>query len=247
MSNKKKHGKKEQQPQDLAVVQKKGNLVGMPGVDLDTIIRPTEYDLFSTPQEKALCRILIDEKERQATFLGEKSRLLELNFQKMLQRLRDNTLLVCKHCGGPINFFDPSINALSGCCSEKCEDEWQARIQSQLEMVEPRIKEILASIDAINRAHKESLAGGPAKNMGNHAAESNEGLDHADKIRMQKLKKELEQCEEAVRMIHEGTYGKCQECEEDIPLKRLKAVPDAIHCVECKTEMERLEKMAIKK
>jgi DnaK suppressor protein len=37
----------------------------------------------------------------------------------------------------------------------------------------------------------------------------------------------------ALRRIAEGTYGTCFRCDEDIPVKRLKAVPWASYCVEC--------------
>ncbi len=38
--------------------------------------------------------------------------------------------------------------------------------------------------------------------------------------------------------IREGTYGRCDQCEEPIPLLRLQAVPEAVYCIRCATEME---------
>ena len=35
----------------------------------------------------------------------------------------------------------------------------------------------------------------------------------------------------ALRKIENGSYGICEECEEEIPIKRLKAIPDARYCV----------------
>ena len=37
----------------------------------------------------------------------------------------------------------------------------------------------------------------------------------------------------ALRRIQEGSFGTCQECDEDIHLKRLAAVPWATFCIRC--------------
>ena len=37
----------------------------------------------------------------------------------------------------------------------------------------------------------------------------------------------------ALRRIQEGSFGTCQECDEDIHPKRLDAVPWAPHCIRC--------------
>ncbi|MFO7768556.1 MAG: TraR/DksA C4-type zinc finger protein [bacterium] len=39
----------------------------------------------------------------------------------------------------------------------------------------------------------------------------------------------------ALERIEEGTYGYCEECGKPIPVERLKAVPHARLCIECKT------------
>ena len=44
----------------------------------------------------------------------------------------------------------------------------------------------------------------------------------------------------ALRKIENGSYGICEECEEEIPIQRLKAVPDARYCISCQTEMEKV-------
>ncbi|RMF86040.1 MAG: TraR/DksA family transcriptional regulator [Nitrospinota bacterium] len=45
--------------------------------------------------------------------------------------------------------------------------------------------------------------------------------------------------EEALRKIEEGSYGKCEECEEEIPFKRLELLPFARYCVSCQSEFEK--------
>lgn len=48
----------------------------------------------------------------------------------------------------------------------------------------------------------------------------------------------LYRIDEALRMIEEGTYGKCQECGEMIKEGRLRAVPFATLCISCQEKEE---------
>ncbi len=48
----------------------------------------------------------------------------------------------------------------------------------------------------------------------------------------------------ALERIEEGTFGCCETCGEDIPMKRLIARPVATHCIKCKTREEALEKVS---
>lgn len=45
-----------------------------------------------------------------------------------------------------------------------------------------------------------------------------------------------------LQKIDEGLFGICEKCGDDIPLPRLNARPVAAHCIQCKTQMESLEK-----
>ena len=51
----------------------------------------------------------------------------------------------------------------------------------------------------------------------------------------------IKKVEEALARIEEGTFGDCEECGEDIELRRLEARPTATLCVSCKEEQERKE------
>lgn len=44
--------------------------------------------------------------------------------------------------------------------------------------------------------------------------------------------------DEALRRIEDGTYGKCHTCGRQINSERLKAVPHARFCIECKSAEE---------
>jgi DnaK suppressor protein len=45
----------------------------------------------------------------------------------------------------------------------------------------------------------------------------------------------IEQIDVAVAKIHDGTYGRCENCGTAIPKERLKALPYAALCVKCKS------------
>ncbi|ABQ24925.1 TraR/DksA family transcriptional regulator [Geotalea uraniireducens] len=54
-------------------------------------------------------------------------------------------------------------------------------------------------------------------------------------------REKLRNIDEALLKIEEGEYGICEECEEEIPLGRLKIVPFARYCVKCKADIEKLQ------
>jgi RNA polymerase-binding transcription factor DksA len=49
----------------------------------------------------------------------------------------------------------------------------------------------------------------------------------------QALEREREEIQQALKRREEGTYGICANCSQPIPKARLKARPEAIHCIEC--------------
>ena len=46
----------------------------------------------------------------------------------------------------------------------------------------------------------------------------------------------------ALAKIDEGNFGICEECEEEISVKRLEARPETTLCIRCKEDQERMEK-----
>lgn len=47
----------------------------------------------------------------------------------------------------------------------------------------------------------------------------------------------------ALLKIDEGSYGLCESCGEPISRNRLEARPEAVLCIECKNELEEMEKL----
>jgi DnaK suppressor protein len=47
---------------------------------------------------------------------------------------------------------------------------------------------------------------------------------------------------DALQRLEDGTFGICEECGEEIPLKRLMARPVTTLCIQCKKEQEAAER-----
>lgn len=54
----------------------------------------------------------------------------------------------------------------------------------------------------------------------------------------------LTQIDHALKKLEEGTYGRCEACEEAIPPARLHALPFAIRCTRCQEAWERRARRA---
>jgi len=54
-------------------------------------------------------------------------------------------------------------------------------------------------------------------------------------------KEKLNKIDESLRKLDEGTYGICEDCGDEISEERLKVIPFAVYCIECKENRERLE------
>lgn len=55
----------------------------------------------------------------------------------------------------------------------------------------------------------------------------------------QHWKLELSRIESALVRIELGTFGTCEDCDDEIPLKRLRVRPDAALCLNCQEANER--------
>jgi DnaK suppressor protein len=56
-------------------------------------------------------------------------------------------------------------------------------------------------------------------------------------------RKLLTKIDEAFARIESGSYGRCEECEEEIGLERLKARPVTTLCIGCKSAQEARERL----
>ncbi len=51
-------------------------------------------------------------------------------------------------------------------------------------------------------------------------------------------REQVEQIDVALARMSEGTYGVCIDCDEEIPMARLRALPSALRCVQCESAHE---------
>ena len=52
----------------------------------------------------------------------------------------------------------------------------------------------------------------------------------------------LDKIQKALQKIEDGSFGVCEECGEEISIKRLEARPETTLCIRCKEDQERMEK-----
>ncbi len=88
------------------------------------------------------------------------------------------------------------------------------------------------SLDEDIRMSFEAVQDNPDKSV-------DELLKHVDASVLGARSKELDNINEALLKLREGTYGMCEECGCDIPMKRLQAVPFALYCRDCQADIER--------
>ncbi len=70
-----------------------------------------------------------------------------------------------------------------------------------------------------------------------HASEREFAIDKLERNSVR-----LSEARAALRRMEKGTYGICVECEEEINLKRLAAVPWAALCIACQESADREER-----
>lgn len=102
---------------------------------------------------------------------------------------------------------------------------------------------ILGEIGAIRRTVRGSTATEAAGDLSTHAYHmADQGTDTEEREKSfyfaSKSGRFLYHIDEALRRIHDGSYGKCVECGEDISTARLEAVPHARFCIKCKEKEE---------
>jgi DnaK suppressor protein len=71
-------------------------------------------------------------------------------------------------------------------------------------------------------------------------------VDLSEDLSLKKLSSHREtllKIDEALRKLEEGTYGKCEDCGEDISEERLKVLPFAIYCRDCQEKREFIEEI----
>lgn len=123
--------------------------------------------------------------------------------------------------------------------TEKFSDKLAGEFRDLLEGMR---REILHGIQQ-RLAQKRSEVG--VKEIGDASDAATEGREQELGYLMNtRDRQKILRIEEALRRLDEGEYGICEECEEPIGVKRLKAMPFTRLCVRCQEEEEEMEQLA---
>ena len=115
----------------------------------------------------------------------------------------------------------------------------------------------MARNDALLRLHKtlvdrrdelrKRLGGDFLLDLGDRMGESlgdaadmafDTGSDEVNSQLAQLESRELNQIEQAIQKLKNGTYGTCEGCVKRIPIARLNALPFSTMCIECQRDLE---------
>ena len=99
-------------------------------------------------------------------------------------------------------------------------------------MLETRITELQCSV-----SHRDGIAIEPTPDTVDEIQRASEralAISHMDRS-----SKQLQNARAALRRIHDGIFGICEECGEQISPKRLSAIPWASRCVVCQEALDR--------
>lgn len=116
------------------------------------------------------------------------------------------------------------------------DERWQEIKQILEKLKEETLREIRKSVKNGTEAVAAIEPGGDIYDQASSERDRELGLLLGDRER-----EKIHSIDEALLRIDEGDYGICEECDEDIPLGRLKAMPFTRHCVKCKADLEKLQ------
>lgn len=114
--------------------------------------------------------------------------------------------------------------------------KWKEVQQILLDMKEQTLLEIKRSIKKGSEASVGEEPTGDIYDQASSERDRELGLLLNDRER-----EKLHSIDEALLRITEGEYGICEECDEDIPMGRLKVLPFTRHCVKCKSDLEKFQ------
>jgi len=116
------------------------------------------------------------------------------------------------------------------------EQKWEEIRLILLKLKEDTLREIRKSVKNGTEAVAAIEPGGDIYDQASSERDRELGLLLGDRER-----EKIHSIDEALLRIDEGEYGICEECDEDIPLGRLKAMTFTRHCVKCKSDLEKLQ------
>ncbi len=97
-------------------------------------------------------------------------------------------------------------------------------------------------ISLVNRLRGDDASEAPIVDRGDFdglVAAAQEATERGTRVELRHLvEQRLIELDDARRRLAQGRYGVCQLCGEEIPARRLRAVPQATHCIDCQRKLE---------
>lgn len=118
----------------------------------------------------------------------------------------------------------------------------KAELKKYEELLLKKKRELLKEMGLIGEAHRGTIkdSTGDLSSYSYHMAD--QGTDNMERelafMFSSKSGRLVYHIDEALRRIKEGTYGRCHNCGKPIQKGRLKIVPHARLCIQCKSEEE---------
>jgi DnaK suppressor protein len=118
--------------------------------------------------------------------------------------------------------------------------ERDARYDELKQMLEDRRREILNEVQSRIKDVRSEGAGGLTAGVVDAEETSVADIQEDIELALIQMKAEtLTRINEALGRLEENTYGRCNECGQEISQPRLRALPFAIRCKDCEEARER--------
>lgn len=113
-------------------------------------------------------------------------------------------------------------------------NEQTGELRRQLEEEKMQIEQRIENNDnyGLEKSMKDSI--GDLSSYDNHSADMGTEMFEREKdMALNQLDEQhLQNINDALHRLSEGTYGYCRECRQEIPFERLTAVPYTEYCIE---------------
>jgi len=115
---------------------------------------------------------------------------------------------------------------------KKTTEEFRIKLESEKESITKELK-TFAEKDNLPKGDWETKY--PNRENGNMEEEADEVQEYGNLLPVEySLELKLRDVNLALKKIKRGDYGKCEKCGKEIEEKRLRAVPEARFCMNCK-------------
>ena len=99
------------------------------------------------------------------------------------------------------------------------------------DLLQQRRQELAEELEQLTKPPEAGSSIGFGKRVGDGTTEAVERF--ATTATARSIAASLKDVDRALEKLAEGTYGRCDDCGEEIPAARLEAMPAKVTCVEC--------------